>query len=492
MRRKRCPVVTVCGHRPDEPLVGFPILTRLATADTATYYAYSVSYGIQPADDDLVLELLEAPILGLLPADYTLGVMQLLGMQAAVPGDIPAVAAGGGFRPVTPGGFREIHSGSTGVTTPNLTGNSPLVAYALDQTIDLDTIGDGIILTEDHLTIVTGPAALSFSPTSVVKSIDVRGMLSFQQVGFASVYNGTTQLGAVILSMPLYIGAVRVGTFFRRISKDAANELAGNVRYDGVSSGSNVQPASISDQTKTFILTTAAALLPRGAVGHVYVDEDTLPPAEGYLDNDIIDIRTGANRGHWVKSSSTSQGAADTGWAGKILSAAPQGNFQPVDQVAAGTTFRHNRWAAAPYLDPRGSGAMIPAGGRDPGVPGLAYYDISYVQPGFTQGQIDIAYNAPDRTYDGNFELRTQGSVSHDVLIPDVNARLWRLTGVSPATVSAILNNDFSMSEVDHVDTITTHSWTLIANTVSEVITQSAYDDLTVKRPGVLYLITGS
>ena len=140
------------------------------------------------------------------------------------------------------------------------------------------------------------------------------------------------------------LAATQVGAVVRRIARDANNELSGNVRYEFSSGHSNVQAASISDQTHIFRIGTNASLLPSGAVGHVYAFDDAIPAAAGYSNGDVGIVEEGADRGVWVKDSVFQHGAADTGWAGKTISTGPTANLQPVDVASGSQTFRHWRW----------------------------------------------------------------------------------------------------------------------------------------------------
>ena len=486
-RPTEMPAGVVMRVAPDLPEIT-PVLTPLSAADTGTHWAFSVTWGPQPADDQtVVLEIVEAATSNILPPDGSITPEKLAGMPN---GGVVEVDVGGQvFRAVAPTGFRTIYSGSTGVSPVSLSGNSGITRFTFDQTVDLDTAGQGIIVSDDHLRIITGPQALSFSPTSVVKTINVRGQLSLQQIGFGTAYDGGNNIGDEITTAPMYIGATEVGQVVRRIAKDADNELDGNTRYDFESGHSNIQAASISDQCHLFLLTTGAQLLPTGSVGHVTVFDDAIPAADGYQNNDVGVVEEGADRGVWVKSSEFTHGAADTGWAGKSISTGPRGNLQPVD-VASGTeTYRHWRWAAAAYADPRGT-AQVAAGGVSPGVADLAYMDLSHLTPGNSSGQVDIVYTSA-RTYTGNILMRTTGAIEHDLLIPRLNATTWRLTGIDAVTVGRLLAGELVLSEPDHADTEEVHSWGLIANAIIRVVTQSEYDGMTTAGTRTMYVIIG-
>ena len=479
------PTNAVFRVAPDLPEIA-PVLTALATADNATHWAFSVTWGPQPADDQTVLlEIVEPATLAILPVDGSIEPVKLAGrpMRGIVEAD------GEVFRAVPPQGFNLIYSGSTGVSPPSLSGNSGVNTFTLDQSVDLDTAGQGIVISDDHLRIVTGPTALSFSSTAVEKTTNVRGQVSYQQIGFDAVYNGSTNLGTVITRAPLYIGATQVGAVVRRIARDANNELSGNVRYEFSSGHSNVQAASISDQTHIFRIGTNASLLPSGAVGHVYAFDDAIPAAAGYSNGDVGIVEEGADRGVWVKDSVFQHGAADTGWAGKTISTGPTANLQPVDVASGSQTFRHWRWAGAAYTDPRGT-AQIAAGGVSPGVTGLAYIDLSHLSPGNTLGQIDIVYSSA-RTYTGNILIRTTGPIEHDFLVPRLNATTWRLTGVSEASVERLLAGEWVLSEPDHANTEEVHSWGLVSNAIIRQVTQTEYDGLTTAGTRTMYVVIG-
>ena len=149
------------------------------------------------------------------------------------------------------------------------------------------------------------------------KTINARGRLSYQQVSLDAVYNGTSNLGTVIISVPLYIGTTEVGRFIRRIHRDANNELAGNVQYVATSGHSNINAAAISDACHLFKIGTGAALTPRSTAGHLDVFDEEVPAAEGYANRDVGVVEIGVERGVWTKDSARAFGAADTGWAGK-------------------------------------------------------------------------------------------------------------------------------------------------------------------------------
>ena len=293
-----------------------PVITALPAADTATHWAFSATWGPQPADDQTtVLEIVEPATSNILPPDGSLPPSKLAGSPG--PG-VLEVVNDQLFRSTPAQGYQLVFSGSTGASPPSLSGNSALVTFAFDVGIDLDTVGAGELISDEYLRIITGPAALSWSPTAVVKTINVRGALSFQQIGFGSVYDGNANLGTTIVSAPLYIGSTMVGAFVRRISKNATNELAGNARYDRSTGHSNVQAAAISDSVRIFKLSTGDALLPSGAVGHLNVFDDVVPAADGYANNDVGIGKEGDARAVWVKDSDVTSGAADTGWAGQV------------------------------------------------------------------------------------------------------------------------------------------------------------------------------
>ena len=480
---------------PDEPQVAAPALTRLAAADTATYWAYSVDYGSQPADDDLILEVIEAASLNVLPPDGSLGPSKLKGLGSAGIGRLVATAADDSFQTEAQAGFRQIYSGSTGISPTSLSATSGILTYAFDREIDLATAGDGLIIVDDHLRIVVGPAALSFSSTAVVKTINVRGQLSLQQLGFEGIYNGGAEIGAVIISTPLYMGSTQVGAVVRRISRTRLGTrivAAGNIRYDRSTGHSNIAAASISDQSRHFFLATDAPLLPRGAIEHLLSLPEVLPMASaGFRDLDVAVVGGSAERGVWQHRVRTTSGPADTGWAGKTITIGPAGNLQPVDSLASdGLTYRHNRYAARAYTDPRGT-AQIPAGGRSPGVAGLYYIDLSYVAQGQANARFDIVYDSA-RTDDGDIAAQTEGNIQYSVLIPNLTTTSWRSPTIDVGTLAHVLASVLTMTEPNHVNTVIEYAFELVANTVSQVLTQQEYDDLATKEDGVLYLIPES
>ena len=468
----------------EDPVLWTPVLTAIGS--DATYWYWNLAITRLPSGDGLITLEKHEPI----RLDLDIGRGDVDPEALGLSGDGLVEAVGNAFRTTPPSQFQLVFSGSSGATTTSLSGNSPLVTFAFDQGINLGTVGDGELISDDHLRIVTGPAALSWSPDAVVKTINVRGSLSFQQIGFGAVYSLPNNLGTPIINPPLYIGTTRVGNFYRRISKDADDDLAGNVRYDRATGHSNIGAASISDQVRIFKLSTGGALLPTGAAGHNYVREAAVPSADGYRNNDLLDVREGSERGHYAKKSEFETGAADTGWAGKSIDAAPRGNLQPVDVVGSdGNTYRHYRYAARAYTDPRGT-AQIAAGGVSPGVAGLYYIDLSVRTPGNDMGQWDIRYDS-GRTYSGNIQIRTTGAIEYDFLVRNVDTLSWRLGNIGQQSVSRMLAGQLIVTEPDHVDSVEVHSWDLIANTVSQRITQAQYTALATKEADVLYIVIG-
>ena len=433
-----------------------------AAAETATHWQFIVSIADWPAGaETLTLERHEAAVLRILPADDSITVSKLRGLSEAGVGNLIGIGADGVFRAERTGGFRQVYSGSSGVSPVSLSANSGILAYEFDTVVDLD-VDDGVLLTDDHLRIVTGPVGLSFSSTSVVDTINARGQASLQQIGFEGVYNGNSEIGIIAIEVPLYIGSTRVGAVVRRYSRNAAKVVAGNVRYDYSTGHSNISAASISDQSRTYLLSTSAPLLPRGAVGHVYSYADDLPEAEGYQDGDLVIVGSGDDIGVWRKDSVSTAAPADTGWTGKMFDLAPQGNLQPVDVTVGARTFRHWRYAPSSYTDPRDPTGTITAGGVAITVADLAYADLSYDTNGNIDGQIDIGYRTA-QAYTGNLEWHTTGSVQYSFLISRVNATTWRATGISPSSISHLLAGQVAGSEPDHVAYTVVHSWTKVA-----------------------------
>ena len=125
-----------------------------------------------------------------------------------------------------------------------------------------------------------------------------------------------------------------------------------------------------------------------------------------------------------------------------------------------------------------------------PNVAGLAYIDLSHVEPGNSSGQLDIKYSSA-RTYSGQILVRTTGAIEHDLLIPNVDSTTWRLTNIDAATVGRLLAGELVLSEPGHVNSVEVHNWIKIANTLSERITQAEYTALSTKDPNVLYLVIG-
>ena len=467
LRMKQSEFATQPTELPDSAVInlegdeGFASVVTLSPLGNANgYWLFNANIGNWPAgSDNLTLEKHEPATLNILPPDGSITTPKLKGLLDAPVGSLIGVGSDGEFRTAHAAGLRQVYSGSTGVSPTTLAANSGILAYALDQSVDTDT-DEGILFTDDHLHIVAGPTGLSFSPSAVVETLDISAQTGLQQIALSAVYNGTSALGVAAITAPLYVGANRVGAFVRRYSRNANNEVAGNVRIDHLAGDSdNSGAASIGAQSRTYLLDTRATLLPSGAVGHVYSFDNELPDAADYQDGDVAFVGYDDNIGVWRKDSTT--GHADNTWNGVRFTIGVGGNLQPVDETVGAITYRHQRYASANYTDPRDPTGTVAAGGTDPGVDDLLYVDLSYNSANQDRGQIDIKYSAAQAN-PGPIVWTLPGPVEYTFRIPRVDSTTWRLENVSAASVARLLDSTLVGDEPDRPDVVVSHNWTQI------------------------------
>ena len=454
------------GEGEQQDIVPLTSLTAISN-DAAWWYADATIANFPAGGPSLYLMHNEPATLHILPPDGSITSEQIKGLDGAEPGDLVLTGDDGGFTTSPRAGLRELYSGSVGLT---ITAANRAVSrtFALDVSLDLDEVDDGVVFAAFQASI---PA--SSSPLAAASHFN--GWLEFSEIRRSAVYNGSTNLGEAIITEPFTKEneTAAQGNMVMRLYRNASNQVSvwlGWVPATGADGSLNF---SISLPGKLVAEYGGAEAPAAGSLTIGYRVEDELPNAQNYPEGAFLFREAG---GVYDKRLTRTHGAADTGWLGKHLDFYYNLGIDEITAVSPQRTVRHANTAAF-TLD----GQTIPIGGNFSGLPGgLAHIYLAYDSNGHGNGELAIVYTAA-RTYNGPLVLTlTRGGIQRLVRVPRIDSTTWRLTGLSASTVNGLLGANPEVSEPGHVDYVEVHEWVKVADRVlqdPEILNQLATDD---------------
>ena len=446
---------------PELPVLapGALTFTRLPTADTAQYWAYSVAYGEQPADDNLVLEVVEHASTDLLPPDGSLTPSMLDGLMDAPAGDVVTVAKDDVFGHHTPSSRRELYNGSQGITVASASARSGLSPVAFDSALNRNTAGNvGLVFTTSRRTLVTrSSTSISYQPDRVETTAYASSFVDLATLATYPVYDGVNNLGDAMAAIPVYLApaGTLLGYEQINIAADATSSDYESIPVFIPSAAHSQSTASWSSSGTTKIdFDDFGASVPGGGVGgQVRSYETALPAAAGIPDGTVGVIET---TGRWaVKMSTVTQGAQDTGWAGKEidphdLASVQVGPYTVRYAAAAGFTWERNGHRAT--LAAGGVGAVsggLPADGR------LVW---SYETASNGSNLLECDYTV-DKAATGRIVFTVGTAIAYAFELRRANGRAWDSGVTGAATRSHLLAGLWRATEPDGTGHTRVESW---------------------------------
>ena len=310
----------------DDPEIRVPIQTiesRAAPAGGAGYkYAFAqLDAPAWPFDPEVNLRRVTSAVIDALPEDGTLTTAIPRWTTPPVTGDVVSIGEDGAWSHAPPAGMREVYSGTTGLAIVNLQHDVGPVAFALSIPVDLDTERHGTLhwFTTATFAGATVPVTLGFDNDGG-KRRDIVGERSLDQIAARAVYNGTDNRGEDVWVFELIVGATDtvIGTVTARISRTAANVLAGNYSYTASTGHAVAGSGNLQLASRIYVRDSGLQLPASGRVALAVVDEDTLPDASAYPDETLAFIVSGGNAGSWVNGRTVTHGTG-AGLGGQTL-----------------------------------------------------------------------------------------------------------------------------------------------------------------------------
>ena len=436
-----------------------PTLTRLLIS-SATHWVFNAAIGITPADDPTIyLDIIETARLDMLPPDGSITASLMDGLADAPVGDVITTGAEDTFSHHTASARRELYNGTQGITVVNATRRSALSPTAFDSALNRETAGDvGLVFATSRRRLVTrSSTSISYQPDRVELAAYASGFVDLATLGSYPVYNGTTAIGDTVVAIPVYLApaGTLLGHELVNIAADATSE-----DYESIAvfepSAAHTQSTmtwSSSGDTKIDFDDFGAGVPGGGAGGQVRVYAAALPAAAGVPDNTVGIVINPASVA--VKQTNITQGAQDTGWAGKTvdphdLATARVGPYTLRYAASAGFQFSRNSHSAA--VAAGGATAVsggLPAGGR------LVW---SYETAGNGSSLLECDYTS-DRAATGPIVFSVGSAITHTYRLAQANARAWDsgLLGVSDR--AALLSGVWRATEPEGSGHIVSELW---------------------------------
>lgn len=439
-----------------------PTLTRLLIS-SATHWVFNARIGITPADDPTIyLDIIETARLNILPLDDSIVPSLLNDLTDAPVGDVVTIGVEDTFSHHTPSARREVYNGSQGITVVNATRRSALSPTAFDTALNRETAGDvGLVFVTARRAIVSATrssTSISYQPDRVELNAYASRFVDLATLGSYPVYNGTTAVGDTVVAIPVYLApaGTLLGHEVVNIAADATSEDYESIAFFEPSAAhtQSTMTWSSGGTTKIDFDDFGASVPGGGAGGQVRVYAAALPAAAGIPDNTVGVVINPASLA--VKQTNITQGAQDTGWAGKTvdpheLATARVGPYTV--RYAAGAAFSFTRNAHTANLAAGGAAAVsggLPAGGR------LVW---SYETAGNGSSLLECDYTS-DRAATGPIVFSVGSDIVHTYRLAMANARAWDSGILGASDRAVLLSGLWRATEPDGAGHIATELWT--------------------------------
>ena len=456
----------------DENVVGdsmanIPTLTYRAT--TSDYYVFVATIPRLPAGGSQVrLEHHEPIEFDLTIKDNSIGPDELNIASGNERGNVLTIGPENTLIGAVPAGLREVYSGTTGITVTGGAGNSGLMQTNLDQVVDLDTEGHGLIYAAATFTISGASRAEIGFDTAGADSVDVTGFVSLQQVGRAAVYDGSNNLGEDILVQNIWRSPTQVGQVIHiRIARNAENQLTFTSRIEPTASGTSADTYSVGVVMRIFVIDSGVEVTQDGNSGPSYIYASALPAANGVTEHSIGYVLTGSERGIYVKTETVTPGNT-LGLGGLSVDVVASGN-----RVIVGDRTYYRIAGTGRTLD----GRTVPAGGTRGTLPtGVDVY-FSYNTHGRNDGRIDFFFADP-QTGTHSIVVTVGGDVITVIAIPMSTNMHWTIAVPSLRQVSGLRGGIWALSETGTGSgTSVAHAWRQVGNIGSGMGTTVDFSD---------------
>ena len=354
---------------------------------------------------------------------------------------------------------QQLYAGSVGLFIASLSGDTAQQVFTFQDGVSIGPQSHGVVLAagEGQLTN-PGSTQIGFNSSSLLK-LDKQGSHSLEAIERSADYLATgSDNGLQTIVYDIWDLGRHQGEVVVRLAKARGRFNQGNIDYLPDADATSTASVNFTWAGEVLLIGTAGTRGQDG-VGGIYLVDAVPTDSAGwgnYVDGDIIIAKPDAqaNRGVWVKESTTTHGSASTGLGGLTLD--PSTNLV---QIAVGR-FTHQRYSAAAYPNPRGTG-NIPAGSAWGSAPsGLSYLDFDYSTNTRADGEVHLKYTSP-QTYTGDIEIRAGSAVVH---LNNIDSTTWRVTGLQAPVVEQLRSNDWTFTEVGVTTTTIVHSGVQVAN----------------------------
>ena len=360
---------------------------------------------------------------------------------------------------------RELISGpvTPGIAVTSLSANSAVGRTNLSEALNVDTEPHGVLLS------LLTPTVSGFTATDIrFAESEYDGETTIESVARAPPYNGTTQLGRVLVQADLYKGPTLAGTVQVRLAHDLVGHTFLTTRYVANRGHTLSDSGSIALTLELFV---QGAGVPRGTGGgsfYVFPEITRIPGPNGTLssspanaverrtfaanfaDDSIIFITGGPDKGGWVKSSFSTNVAADTGLGGKALTV--NTDLGSVADVADDLLY----FSRAAFTGPNGT-RVLPSTSWTAAPAQLARIVFQFRHSTLDHGSLTFTFTSA-RSYTGAIVLSVGSNVYR---LTRSNATTWSFTGLTRQDVHNLrLGGSWSFSEPDAAGYNITHTIT--------------------------------
>lgn len=340
--------------------------------------------------------------------------------------------------------LRTLFNGSTpGINVTALNADSSIQKFNLTDGLNLNTEPHGLV------EVVISPVP-TFVASDIAFEEDVTdNTVTLDTVARAPIYNGSTNLGAVIITADLNKGATLVGSLVVRMDRDDTGATALNIQYKHHAGHSLTDTGSIAATLEVYVQGSGA---PRQGAGRRYTfNQDALPSADNFVDNDwVLMWKANSLQGLYVKESSGSNHAADTGLQGLTLA--------PTTDLISNLSgaIEHVYFTRLANI---GGDTNLPRGGTWADAPAtLDTVDLGYRSATLDSGYIRLSYNAA-RTYAGSITISADfNGVTEVVTLDRVSSTEWYAEGFTHAQVAAFRRNTWTFAEPGATGYVVTHT----------------------------------
>lgn len=322
---------------------------------------------------------------------------------------------------------RLLFDGSTpGVSVTSLSRDSAIHKFNLAEPLNVDTEPHGVLIA------LLTPTANFVDTDIAFAETEYNDETTIAAVARAPPYNGSTQLGDVLISADLNKGPTLAGSAVIRLDRDASGQVAGNAQYIHHEGHALADSGSISFHLEIYLVGSEGA---RGETGGRWFDFETLPDdASAFTDGDLILVRTGSGQGAYYKSSTETTNKADTGLAGESLN--PR-----TDLISNTDGSREHVYFG------RQARTNLPAGGTWSGAPAaMTTLDFNYRANTLDLGVFQITYSSA-RSYSGAIVITCGGPIHYAIRLTRRTATLWEGSGLNAQQVAACRQYEWTFSE---------------------------------------------